>query len=172
MWIQRTFSQRLSWTYWARSIRLWREEKRGKIQPDILIYKEKKPHFVIEIKTTIGWDRNGPKDSFPKRIKDIAKLLSIPSENIIYIFQNPYNVNKAFLEKYFNTTTKKPNPRPIEFPYSQIFPLFSGEDPFYWKHEDIDRNKEYKKYKDEDIFEWSKGLIVSKFEDIIKLILK
>lgn len=46
------------------------EHKEGKVRPDILIKKNEKNYAVIEVKTTIGWNRDLIKnDNYLKRLK-------------------------------------------------------------------------------------------------------
>ena len=63
------------------------ETKIADTQPDIAIKYKGLYIFVIEIKTNIGWDRRGPKETFPLRIGRLSENFDVPNENIIYIFE-------------------------------------------------------------------------------------
>jgi len=119
---------------------VWLEHKEENLQPDILILKDKKPHFVLEIKTTIGWSRNHVEPPFDDtnpivaRIKSLARIFKIPAGNIIYIFETPFNVTKTFEARYWDRTNWKPRESmPDELPFNQIKPLFTSTNPEHWK---------------------------------------
>jgi len=154
------------------------EYKINKIQPDILIEKDGKFIFIIEIKTTIGWERPNYKEDEPfkimnNRIEKLSETFDISKENIIYIFEDHGNVTKYFSNFFWNKDNNKSKGRPTEYPYSIIFPLFNSTDPYYWKHEKgFKRDSEYIELSDEQIINKSKNNIVTPFEEIIKLIEK
>ncbi len=144
------------------------EKKVGKLQPDILIEYQEGNLFIIEVKTTIGWDRNSIDGHIQSRIQDLSNTFQIPKNNIIYIFQSPWNVNKTFREKYWNAKENKPaNNLDLEFPFNIIRPLFSGEDPFYYKRQ----GSENKYFDEEEIISLAKMNIVVPFEITISNIL-
>lgn len=147
-------------------------ESGEKIVPDILIKKKGKSMFAIEIKTTLGWQRNivkGGKE-VEGRINDISKTFKIKRNNIIYILVDSSNVNKEFREVYWDYGKGEANKHPKVFPYSRIFPLFHiTPDPYYWDEckEIDDKDKQIKKFKKETILEKAEKNIICKFEDII-----
>ncbi|MGB0885092.1 MAG: histidine--tRNA ligase [Chitinophagales bacterium] len=145
------------------------EEKIGKLQPDILVKHKNKNLFILEIKTTIGWDRNSLDGGIQNRIFDLSKTFNIPKDNIVYIFQSPTNVNKAFAEKYWDSKNRKAKKLPTEFPYNKIRPLLHAEDPFYWKE---NKNIEYHNYSNEYIENLSHYNIVIPLELTISEIKK
>src|SRR5690606_11936528 len=61
------------------------EEKKGKLQPDILIKYNQKEIFIIEIKTNLGWARNSIHNEIPRRIDNLSYEFKIPKNNIVYI---------------------------------------------------------------------------------------
>jgi hypothetical protein len=148
------------------------EEKKGKFQPDILIKYNEKNLFIIEIKTTIGWERNSLDGYFQQRISEMSKIFEIEENNIVYIFQSPWNVNKDFLSKYLDTKTYTPKPLPTEFPYNKIRPLMMGEDPYYFKAFELDRKTKYQEFTEMQIIEKASSNIAIPLELTIKEIIK
>lgn len=148
------------------------EMKVEKYQPDILIKYKGKNHFIIEAKTTIGWDRNLINGAIQNRILNLSNIFEIPQENIIYIFKSPYNINKSFVEIYWNEIERKAKPLPVESPFNQIRPLFTGTDPFYMVEKDFDRNNSYKEYSEEEIEKLAEEKIIIPLELTIKEIIE
>jgi len=157
------------------------EYKEDKLQPDILIKKNNKYHFIIEVKTNIGWARNAVKDgTFKNRLKGLSKVFKIKQENIIFIFESPGNVSKEFLELYWDNESKQQK-RPKKRIYRQIYPLFNFTDPNYMdtvKEFNLNKEEIYNDknnnvvVNDKKIEELATKSIVTNFEDIIKLIEK
>lgn len=145
------------------------EFTKDKVRPDILIKYKGKYIFAIEVKTTIGWNRQGPQNLFKARIKEVSKIFKIPKENVIYIFMSPLNVNKKFASIYWDYEKSKPKEHPKEFPYSNIYPLFhKGPDPYYWKYEkDFDKNNQIKNFEKNEILKRAEENIICKFESVI-----
>ena len=150
------------------------ESRQGKLQPDILIKKDSKNHFILEIKTTIGWSRNQVSPPFDDtnplvaRITALASTFEIPKENILYIFENPFNINKEFVAKYWDRSPgnwRPQNPAPGDFPFSQIKPLFAGTNPEHWP------NKTAETFKDDSILKIAEGEIATPFESILSKII-
>jgi hypothetical protein len=149
------------------------ESKLGETQTDIAIKFNGIYIFIIEIKTNIGWDRQGPELSFSSRIDKLSQNFSVPKQNIIYVFEDHGNVSKTFSEKYWNKKDCIPVIPPTEYPFSQIKPLFNLNDPYYWKYEKgFDKGLKYKKLEDDEIIKIAETNIVTKFEDIIFQIIK
>jgi len=142
------------------------EVKVGKFQPDILIQYNGKNLFILEIKTTIGWDRGSLNGAIQSRINDLSETFNIASENVIFIFQSPWNVSKAFCELYWKDNTRVLNAE-LQFPYNRIRPLFNGEDPFYYKDRNIAQV-----FDQEEIFRIAKRNVVVPIEMTINEILK
>lgn len=157
------------------------EHKEGKTQPDIAIKRGHKYVFLIEVKTNVGWarlDKNTKSgieaiEHMADRREKLAENFRVDKQNIIYIFEDHSNVNKEFSAKYWDG--KKRKPRPTDFPFSIIFPLFDATDPLYWKWEEgekrFERTKHYKKISDEQIQDRAKRSIVTPFEEILGLII-
>jgi hypothetical protein len=149
------------------------ESKLADTQTDIAIKFNGQYIFIIEIKTNIGWDRQGPEQSFSLRIDRLAGNFKVHKQNIIYVFEDHGNVSKKFSEKYWNKKNGTAVSAPTDFPFSQIKPLFNTNDPYYWKYEKgFDKRLQYKKFEDENIFQRAETNIVTKFEDIIDQIIK
>jgi hypothetical protein len=152
------------------------ETKKGKTQPDIAIRRGNKYVFLIEIKTNIGWDRPvttaiEPYKKIEDRINELSNSFDVPKENIIYVFEEHSNVSKEFSGRFWDKEKQKSKPRPKEFPFSIIFPLFNATDPYYWKHrKEFNRTIEYKELSDEDILIQAKHNIVTPFEEILRRI--
>ena len=64
------------------------ESKIADTQTDIVIKFNGQYIFIIEIKTNIGWERQGPEQSFSLRIDKLAENFKIPKENIIYVLES------------------------------------------------------------------------------------
>ena len=62
------------------------EKKEKKVQPDIVLEKNGKYKFVVEVKTSIGYGREGLL-KIESRVSDISAAFNLPKENIIYIFE-------------------------------------------------------------------------------------
>jgi hypothetical protein len=157
------------------------ENKIGKIRPDILIKKNKEYHFAIEVKTTVGWGgRIDSRDKetikpYEKRVNSIKKIINIAKENIIYIFAGVRNNGHGFLEQFWNEQTRERKPRPSQFPYSNIYPLFDQYDPYYWdwSKSGIKRDEEYAVLDDKEFYEKAQTkIIVTPFEEILEKIIK
>lgn len=152
------------------------ETKIAKTQPDIAIKRGTKYVFLIEIKTNIGWDRPDttaidPYKKFEDRIIELSTSFDVPKENIIYVFEEQSNVSKEFSGRFWDKKQQKSKPRPKDFPFSIIFPLFNATDPYYWKHEKgFDRTKDYKDISDKEILSQAKCNIVTPIEDILRRI--
>lgn len=147
---------------------------KDKVRPDILIKYKEKYVFAIEVKTNIGWDRQGPQNRFKTRIKSISENFKIPKENVIYVFISPLNVNKEFESIFWDYEKSKPKEHPKKFPYSNIYPLFHiGPDPYYWKYEkDFNKNNQIKNFKKNEILKRTEGNIIYKFESVTTKIQK
>ena len=145
------------------------EFTKDKIRPDILMKYKKKYVYAIEIKTNIGWNRQGPQNQFKTRIKSISENFKIPEKNVIYIFLSPLNVNKKFASIYWDYEKSKPREHPKEFPYSNIYPLFHiGPDSYYWEYEKgFDKNNQIKNFKRNEILKRAEENIICKFEGVI-----
>ena len=141
------------------------EEKIEKLQPDILIKYKGKNLFILEIKTTIGWNRNSLNGEIHNRISKLSDKFTVPKENIIYIFQSPWNVNKAFAQKYWDIENNISKELPNEYPFNQIRPLLTADDPFYWKEH---KDKKYYEYSEEQIKGFSQSNIVIPLEITIE----
>lgn len=147
------------------------ERKIKNTQPDILIKKNNKNLFIIEVKTTIGWKRPDSKFSneLQKRIKDLSKNFCFSEENIIYVYEEHGNVGAEFSKNFWDG--KKAASRPINFPLSIIYPLFNQTDPYYWnEYSGKTRQTEYPLITDDYLFNRAKNNIVTPFEEIIKTI--
>jgi len=153
------------------------EKKINKTQTDIAIKKDGEYIFLIEVKTTIGYERpdknsSEPYKKFRDRVTDLSANFKVSIENIIYIFEDHGNVGKEFSEKFWDKKNHKPKETPTDFPFSIIKPLFNGNDPYYWKHKKgFNRQSHYTEFDEAAIFELAENNIVTKFEDVVKQIL-
>jgi hypothetical protein len=162
-------------------VRLEVEEKGEEktYRPDILIekkYGEKfKSHFIIEVKTSLQWKTESIKEC-EEEIKKMSKCFSIKQDNIIYILESG-NLNKKFLAEYYEINTKNIDNRKAKenrlknIPYKYFYPLF------YKTGDDIEELKEegregafYENIKGEKLEKLAAKNIITKFEDIIKMI--
>lgn len=134
------------------------EERIDKIQVDILIRFRQTNLFVIEVKTNLGWDRNSVNGAIENRINVISESFNIDKRNVIYVFQNPWNVNVGFRDRYWDNKNGKPANLSLEFPYDRIRPLFTGEDTYYFKEE----HRRY--FEDSEILGMARSRIIIPFE--------
>ncbi len=152
------------------------EPKKNKTQPDIAIKRSNKYVFLIEIKTNIGWDRPDttaidPYKKIEDRITELSTSFDVPKENIIYVFEEHGNVSKEFSDRFWDKEQQKSKPRPKEFPFSIIFPLFNKTDPYYWKHsKGFNRTMEYRKLSDNEILFQAQHNIVTPIEEVLRRI--
>lgn len=145
------------------------EEKKGNLRPDILIKKNGDCHAIIEIKTTIGWDRKLIENkNYVNRIKKLHKAFGVPKNRIFYIFESYANVNKGF-KKIFET--KKSKDKNI---FNYIFPLFKDSPaPYYINKKSKDKRDfdiDYKLFKIREIGELYAQNKYTEFKQILKKI--
>lgn len=151
-------------TYFSDDYEIILEQKKGRLRPDILIKYKKKNLFIIEIKTDLGFARKSVNDGIPKRIENLSKEFNVLKDNIVYILISPYNINKAFREKYWDNTKQEAHKLPSEFPYNKIRPLLANEDPYYSKKEKIGPED----YTDKKINDLAESSIIIPLEKTIK----
>ena len=145
------------------------------LRPDILIQKNGKDHFILEIKTNLGWMRPDFKSEDPfgdmkKRIADLCQNFDIPEQNMFYIVEEVGNASKQFEQYYWDKKTQKPSLERSGF-VNQIKPLFYGTDPYYWAEYTKARDQKYPILSYDDLFHAAENRIVTPFEQIIKHIL-
>lgn len=150
------------------------ETKIGKIQPDILVKKQGRHHFILEIKTSIGWARDSINTEIGGRIQALSENFKVDQKNIAFIFLDHRNVSKIFSDRYWDEDRGIAKIRPNDEPYSSIFPLFNGVDPYYWKTDTGSVNKkrdsEVTPLTDAYITQKATSQIVTPFEQILKMI--
>lgn len=117
-------------------------------QVDIVVRKnqgaESAAIFAIEVKTTIGRGRiRTAEDKQPHidRLEQVALNFGIPSNNVIFVYEEPSNNTGDFQRLYWTGPNKRdgiPFPgrrmatRPADPLYGRIYPLFFGTDPKTW----------------------------------------
>lgn len=145
----------------SKKYKVFLEFQQGKLRPDILIKKKNKNWAIIEIKTTIGWNRGLVKgDEYLVRLKKLSKEFGIPLKRVFYIFESSRNVNKEF-SKLFEEKKKTKITR-------FILPLFKeNASPYYISKKK--KVKGFKKYSDSEIFELYK---INKITDLKKIFKK
>ena len=169
-------------------------QSKPKLQVDIAVKKNNKICFLIEVKTTLGWDR-GSIDSkmnegdvselkVVKRREQIAKATGIDKENVIYILSSFLNVKKYFEEQFWIKESRSDvglpivlNERRQDEPFNFIYPMFNQYDPRYITQKKIKgfdaKNSEHLKlYNDDEITNLAKENICTPFEQILDLIVK
>ena len=131
------------------------KEKHEKLQPDIMIKKKGKNWAIIEVKTTIGWDRDLIRGgNFKKRIDKLSSAYGVPSKRVFYIFESVTNVGKDVERKFYD----KGNQGIKE----AILPLFTNQ-------VGTDRIGDfYKDYSDEQIKERYDKVKFTPFDKILK----
>ncbi len=151
------------------------EEKVNGTQPDILIRYKGKNLFILEIKTTLGWNRDfitNKEIGINKRILTLSKTFNIPEDNIVFIFLSPGNVKKDFLEKYWDSKNNRSKSLPSEYPYNKVRPLLYGEDPYYWNYgKEFNQKENFKEFPENFIKKIAKERIVIPLELTIKEII-
>jgi hypothetical protein len=137
------------------------EHKEGKVRPDILIKKNEKNYAVIEVKTTIGWNRNLIKnDNYLKRLKLLSKAFNVSMKRTFFIFEAARNVNKHFYEIFKENKIHKVR--------NYIYPLFlNNAHPFFLSNK-RDRKNNYEEFDDAEIYKLYKDNVITTIEDIIK----
>jgi hypothetical protein len=135
------------------------ECKEGKLRPDIVIKKGDKNWAIIEIKTTIGWNRGLVKSNeYLSRLKALSKQFKVPLKRVFYIFESSRNVNKDFAALFKG----KKKSKITKF----ILPLFEqNAAPYYISKKKI---KGFKKYSDKEIFDLYKLNKITDFKTILK----
>lgn len=146
------------------------EVSKDKLRPDIVIKKNGAYHFILEIKTNIGYNRAGLQDEFNARRNALSKVFGVEENNIIYVFEEHSNVSNEFSEMYWDKKSGvAKSVRPVTAPYSFIYPLFNGDDPYYWD-KSFDGSSQFKVVTDEDILKKATENVVTPFEHILRLI--
>ena len=157
-------------------------EKVKSIFVDIAINKNDQPHFMIEVKTNLGYQRgsvqqNSEEKSIVEMRRDrIAEAFNVDVSKIIYVLLSDGNVGKEFRNRYWNEDKSSANDikskARMETPFNFIFPLFHDADPRYYKYGDqADEMKETKHSSDDKIMDYAEANIVTPLEHIVKLIL-
>jgi hypothetical protein len=120
------------------------ELKQGKLRPDILIKKNGEVWSIIEIKTTIGWNRGLVRnDEYLIRLKELSDEFKIPIERIFYIFESSRNVDKNFASLFQGKNSDKIT--------KFILPLFvQSAAPYYIAKKE--NKREYRKSSDQEIY--------------------
>lgn len=119
---------------------------KSKLYVDIAIKrKDAKFHFVIEVKTNIGYQRHAIKldengeSEFWARKRDIVKGFGVKESNVIFVLFSVGNVNREFTDNYWDRNTNsaiKVKDRTSPEHLSFIFPLFRNSDPYYFKYDE------------------------------------
>lgn len=145
------------------------EEKINHLQPDILVKYKGQNLFLIEVKTTLGWKRESLDGEIEKRISALSETFHVSKENVIYVFQSPWNVGKEFAKKYWDFEKGRAKNPPTEFPYNQIRPLLFADDPYYWS---ANKDKKHHEYSEMEIQSFAEKRIVVPLETTIEQIKK
>jgi hypothetical protein len=143
---------------------IYLEEKKDKYRPDILIKKNKINHAIIEVKTTIGWNRELMKDkNYMLRVNELENIFTVDKSKIFYIFESYANLSKDFKKIFesrnFNGNEDLPN---------YFFVLFKADQrpvPYY-----ILKKEKIKFISDEYIYNRMNNAIYNDFSEIIKKI--
>lgn len=136
------------------------EHKEGKLRPDIIVKRGDKNWAIIEVKTTIGWNRGlVKKNEYLSRLKTLSKQFKVPLKRVFYIFESSRNVNKDFAALF----KEKKKSKIAKF----ILPLFDqNAAPYYISKKE--KNKGFKKYSDKEIFDLYKRGKITDFKNILK----
>lgn len=169
-------------------------QSKPKLQVDIAVKKNNKICFLIEVKTTLGWDR-GSIDSkmnegdvselkVVQRREQIAKATGINKENVIFILSSFVNVNKYFREQFWIKESRSDIGLPIALkerrkdePFNFIYPMFNQYDPRYITNKkikgfDAKNSKHLKLYNADEVNILAFENICTPFEHILDLVKK
>ncbi len=148
------------------------EERQKGIQPDILIQYNGKNVFIIEIKTTMGWERRNLRGRLSKRIRRLSRTFRVPKRNVVFLLKSPKNVDRFFKGLYWDGRIAKAKKHPTEFPYSNVYPLFyEGPDPFYWKYKKgFNKQERVKNWQAQTVLRRAKKDVICPIETIIRKI--
>lgn len=139
------------------------EHKQGKLRPDILIRTKGQNKAIVEVKTTIGYNRNLLKgNAYKKRLEELSREFKIPITKTFYIFEGANNVTGDFAKIFESKKNHKVK--------KYIFPLFrKTAHPFNISNIG-NRKKEYQKYTDKEVFELYCKSKLTDFNDILSKI--
>lgn len=144
-------------------------EGKKTLKPDIVIFKDGKPHSVIEIKTNIGRNRDFI-HNYKDRLKKISKTLRIPLSKCFYILETPTNATD-FIDNFYDEVKNEPKKKRHKY----IFPLFYKKTyPYYIEKKISDKTnwENYKEYNDKQIIGFAKENVITPFDLIIDKIVK
>jgi len=138
------------------------EHYQNKLRPDILIKKGSKNWAIIEVKTTIGWNRDLVRgDGYLKRLKELSREFKVPLKRVFYIFESSRNVSNDFAEQFDINRRAKIN--------LYILPLFSTSASPYYLSKRLNRS-DYKNFSNKQVLDIYKQNKLTDFKDIIKKI--
>ncbi len=136
------------------------EYKQNKLRPDILVKKNNVNWAIIEVKTTIGWNRDLVKnDNYKERLKNLSSEFDVPLKRIFYIFESSRNVNKEFAS-YFKEGGKS---EITKF----ILPLFEKNASPFFIHKKEDASNKIN-YSDKEIFSFYQENVITDFKEIVR----
>ncbi len=136
------------------------ESKQGKLRPDILIRKNEKNWAIIEIKTTIGWNRGLVRnDNYKIRLKELSEEFNVPIKRIFYIFESSRNVDKDFASLF----KRNKNSEITKY----ILPLFEQNASPYYITKKAKVNG-FRKYSDKELYELYQSGKITDFKEILK----
>lgn len=146
--------------YLPKKYKILIEYKQGSLRPDILIKKSDKPWAIIEIKTTVGWNRDLVRSNdYLIRLKELSTQFKVPLKRVFYIFESSRNVDKNFASLFQSNK----NTRITKF----ILPLFEqNASPYYITKRE--KNKAFRRYTTKEIFRLYESNKINDFKDIIK----
>jgi hypothetical protein len=139
------------------------EHKQGKLQPDILIRNKGRNKAIIEVKTTIGRNRDLIKgNDYKKRLENLAKEFEVPIERTFYIFEAANNVTRDFSEIFRSRKDHEVK--------KYIFPLFHKTAHPFNISNIRNRRREYQKFTDSEVYDLYCRSKLTDFNDILKKI--
>jgi hypothetical protein len=139
------------------------EHKKGKVRPDILIQRNEKDWVIIEVKTTIGWNRDLVKnDNYLKRLRLLGEAFNVSIKRTFFIFEAARNVNNHFYEIFKENKRHKVR--------NYIYPLFlNNAHPFFLSSKRKRKRKNnYEEFDDAEIYKLYKDNVITTIEYIIK----
>lgn len=139
------------------------EHKQGKLRPDILIKHNGRNKAIIEVKTTIGYNRDLIKENdYKKRLEDLSSEFNVPIQKTFYLFEAANNVTGDFAKVFENKKAHEIK--------NYIFPLFHKTAHPFNLSTIRNRKEKYQKYADNEIYELYRQTKLTDFRDLLKKI--
>lgn len=139
------------------------EHKQGKLRPDILIRNNGHNKAIIEVKTTIGYNRDLIKgNDYKKRLEHLSTEFKVPVKRTFYLFEAANNVTGDFAKVFENKKAHEIK--------KYIFPLFHKTAHPFNISTIRNRKEKYQKYTDNEISELYRQTKLTDFRELLNKI--